>query len=430
MNVLIRGGRVLDPANDVDREADILIEEGRIARVEPGIGSAERVIDARNRIVAPGLVDIHVHLRDPGQEHKEDIASGTRAAAAGGFTAVCCMPNTVPVNDNRSVTEYIVQRARELGVVRVYPVGAMTVGLEGKRLTEVADMKQAGIVAVSDDGRCLMDAGLMRRSLEYAATFGLPVAQHCEDHNLSCGGAMHEGLCSTRSGISAQPAQAESVIVARDIELCELTGARYHAQHLSTRASMRLIREAKARGLPVSCEVTPHHFSLTDEACLGYDSRTKVNPPLRSREHVEALREAIADGTVDAIATDHAPHALVDKDLEFGAAAFGISGLETALPLSLELWRSGLVSLSRVIGLLSVGPARLLNLPGGTLACGAPADVTVIDPDMAWTVRAEMLESKGKNTPFIGRELRGAAMATLVGGRVVFERDASVAPQS
>lgn len=421
--VLIRGGRVIDPANGVDRQADVLIEEGRVSRVEPGIGAAAaRVIDARDLLVTPGLVDLHVHLREPGQEYKEDIASGCRAAAAGGFTSICAMPNTRPVNDTRAITEFIVKRASEVGTVRVYPYGAITVGLAGKQLAEFADMREAGIVGVTDDGRCVMDAGLMRRAMEYAATFELVVAQHCEDHDLACGGAMHEGLISTRTGISAQPAQAESAIVARDIELCELTGARYHALHLSTSQALRLVRDAKARGLPVTCEVAPHHFSLTDEACLGFDANAKVNPPLRSADHVEAVREAIADGTVDAIATDHAPHAKTDKEVEFGQAAFGISGLETAIPLALDLWRAGVVPLARLVALLSSSAAGVLGLPGGQLALGAPGDVTVIDPDLSWVVQPEAFASRGKNTPIAGRELKGAARFTVVAGRVVFER--------
>lgn len=423
MTLLLRGGRVIDPANGIDAVADVLIEAGCVARIAPRVEApAARVIDAARCLVLPGLVDLHVHLREPGQEHKEDIASGTRAAVAGGFTSVCCMPNTKPVNDTRAVTELIVRRAREVGVARVYPVGAISRGLEGQALCEYAELKEAGIVAVSDDGRCVMDSGLMRRALEYAATFDLPVLQHCEDEHLACGGAMHEGAVSTRTGLSAQPAQAESIIVGRDIELAELTGARYHAQHLSTAGALRRVREAKARGLPVSCEVAPHHFALSDEACAGYDANAKVNPPLRSAEHVAAVREALADGTVDAIATDHAPHAVIDKEVEFGRAAYGISGLETCLPLALELWRDGVVPLSRLVALLSCGPARLLGLPGGTLTPGVAADVTVVDPDLGWTVDPARFASRGHNTPFAGRAMKGAVRYTIVGGEVVFSR--------
>lgn len=421
-SLLVRGGRVVDPANGIDRVADILVENGRIARIDAGIAGADRVIDAHDKLVTPGLIDIHVHLREPGQEYKEDIESGTSAAVAGGVTAVCCMPNTKPVNDTRAVTDLIVSRARAAGKARVYPVGAISKGLQGSQLTEFADMKDAGIVAVSDDGRCVMDSGLMRRALEYARTFGLPVLQHCEDHCLSCGGAMHEGAVSTKTGITAQPPQSESIIVARDIELTELTGARYHAQHMSTQQALRLIRAAKQRKLPVTCEVTPHHFTLTDEACLDYDASAKVNPPLRSTKHIDAVLEALADGTVDAIATDHAPHSILEKDVEFGLASFGISGIETALPLALDLWRKQVVPLDRLVALLTCGPAQTLGLPGGTLTEGSAADITVIDVDLKWTVDPDAMVSKGHNTPFAGREVQGAALFTIVDGNVVYER--------
>ncbi len=422
MSLLIRGGRVLDPASGVDRQADVLIDGDRIARVEPGItAGAARVVDARDRLVIPGMVDLHVHLREPGQVHKEDIESGTRAAAAGGFTTVCCMPNTTPPNDTRAVTELIVERARTRGCVRVRPIGAITRGLEGKALCEYADLKEAGVVAISDDGRCVMDTGLMRRALERASALALPVIQHCEDVTLAAGGAMNEGEASARCGLTAQPPQAESVIVARDLELVELTGARYHAAHISTAAALRHLRAAKARGLPVTCEATPHHLVLTDEACLACDSSTKVNPPLRAGADREALREALADGTVDAIATDHAPHAVQDKEVEYGRAAFGISGLETALGLCLELWRDGLLPLPRLIALLTREPARVLGLEAGTLAPGAPADLAVVDLEREWTVDPARFHSKGKNTPFTGRALRGAVVATVCRGALVHE---------
>jgi dihydroorotase len=423
MRILIRQGRVLDPANGIDKQADVLIDQqGRISRIEQGIAGAERIIDAEGCLVLPGLIDLHVHLREPGQEHKEDLESGTRAAAAGGFTRICCMPNTAPVNDTRAVTEYILNRAQLVGLVHVHPIGAISRGLQGKELAELAEMKQAGIVAASDDGRCLMDAGLMRRALEYASTFELPIIQHCEDERLSQRGAIHEGFISTCTGLSCQPAQAESCIVARDLELVELTGGRYHGAHLSTRQALRLMREAKARGLPVSCEATPHHFSLTDEACRSYDTNTKVNPPLRSRADVDAVKQAIADGTVDAIATDHAPHSILDKEVEYGCAAFGISGIETAVPLSLALYREGVIPLARVVALLTCGPARVLGLPGGNLAPGRVADVTIVNPDLKWTVDASRLLSKGKNTPFAGQELTGAVTHTIVNGEIVFQR--------
>lgn len=423
MSLLIKGGRILDPANRVDREADLLIEEGRIARVDRGIASGGQVIDAAGQLVLPGFVDIHVHLREPGEEYKEDIASGCAAAAAGGFTTVCCMPNTDPVNDTRAVTELIVGRAEEVGGVSVHPIGAISKGLEGKQLCEYADMKEAGIVAVSDDGRCVMDAGLMRRALEYAATFDLPVIQHCEDEHLSSRGSMNEGANSTRAGLSAQPAEAESVIVARDLELARLTGARYHIAHVSTAASLRHIRAAKKQGVPFTCEVTPHHFTLTDEACLGYDTNTKVNPPLRSVEDLQAIKEAMADGIIDAIATDHAPHSILEKEVEYGLAAFGISGLETALPLALALWREGVVQLPELVAMLTCNPARVIGLKVGTLSAGARADVTLVDPGREWTVDPQRFRSKGKNTPFAGSAMLGAVTTTVAGGRVLFQLD-------
>src|SRR4051812_29217451 len=339
--ICLRGGRVIDPARNFDAQADVLLRDGWVERVEPGIaaslGEGVRIIDVRDLWVLPGFIDIHTHLREPGQEYKEDIATGTAAAAAGGFSAGCAMPNTVPPNDNRAITELMVRRAREVGSVRLYPIGAITLGLKGETLSEMGELKEAGCVAVSDDGRPVMNAEVMRRALEYARGFGLPIIQHCEDLALSGGGSMHEGVISTRAGIRAQPSAAESVMLARDIELVALTGARYHVAHISAAESVRLVREAKKRGLPVTCEVTPHHLTLTDEACATYDTHTKCNPPLRSSADVSALTEALADGTIDAIATDHAPHSTVEKDVEFEQAAFGVIGLETALPLCLDL---------------------------------------------------------------------------------------------
>src|SRR5450432_171763 len=321
MDICLRGGRVIDPARGFDADADVLLKGGVVAKVGRGIAdgldAGVRMVDARGCWVVPGLIDLHTHLREPGQEYKEDIATGTRAAAAGGFTAVCAMPNTTPPNDSRAVTELIINRAREAGVVRVYPVGAITKGLAGEQLAEMGELKEAGCVAVSDDGRPVMNAELMRRAMEYARTFDLTIVQHCEDLSLSAGGAMNEGPVSTRAGIRAQPASAESAMVARDIELCALTGVRYHVAHVSSADSVRLIREAKARGLPVTCEVTPHHLTLTDEACARYDTAAKCNPPLRSAADIEALRGALADGTIDAVATDHAPHSAVEKEVEF-----------------------------------------------------------------------------------------------------------------
>jgi dihydroorotase len=427
MDICLRGGRVIDPrggsGRGIDAEADVLLKDGVVARVGAGIAGAlgreVRVIDVRGLWVVPGLIDLHCHLREPGQEYKEDIGTGTRAAAAGGFSAVCAMPNTAPPNDTRAVTELIVRRAREAGTVRVYPVGAISKGLAGEALAEMGELKEAGCVAVSDDGHPVMNAELMRRALEYARTFGLTVVQHCEDLTLSAGGAMNEGPVATRAGIRAQPASAESAMVARDLELCAQTGARYHVAHLSSAESVRLVRDAKRRGLPVTCEVTPHHLTLTDDACAGYDTHAKCNPPLRTAGDVEALREALADGTIDAVATDHAPHSPVEKEVEFEQAAFGMIGLETAVPLVLELVRAGRLSPAAMVTRMSPGPAAVFGLPGGSLAEGAPADVTVIDPEATWTCDVRGLRSRSHNTPFAGRAMRGRAALTVVGGKIV-----------
>jgi dihydroorotase len=421
-SLLLRGGRVLDPASGTDAALDVLVDDGRVARLGAGLhADGARVVELGGALVLPGLIDLHVHLREPGQEYKEDIASGGRAAAAGGFTTVCCMPNTVPVNDCRAVTDLITRRAREVDLVRVRPVGAVSRGLAGEALAEMGEMRDAGIVAVSDDGRPVMSSGLMRRALEYAATFGLPVVQHAEDLGLSAGGVMNEGEVATRAGLRGQPPSAESVMVARDLELVEWTGARYHVAHLSTARSAALVRDAKRRGLPVTCEVTPHHFTLTDVACACYDTNAKVAPPLRTRVDVGALKQALADGTVDAIATDHAPHSPVEKELEFDQAAFGLVGLETALPLTLALVREGVIGLARAVELLTAGAARCFPaLTGaGRIVEGGAADLVVVDPDREWTVSAATLRSKSKNTPFLGQVMRGAATLTLVAGRVV-----------
>jgi dihydroorotase len=416
-DLLLRGGRVIDPASGTDRAADVLVEDGRVTRIAPGIRSAARVVELHGAIVAPGFVDLHVHLREPGQEYKEDIASGGRAAVAGGFTTVCCMPNTVPPNDSRAVTDLILRRAREVGLARVRPVGAISKGLAGESLAEIGELRDAGCVAVSDDGRPVMSAGLMRRALEYAATFGLPVVQHAEDLTLSAGGVMNEGEVATRAGLRGQPDAAESVMVARDLELVAWTGARYHVAHLSTARSAALVRDAKRRGLPVTCEVTPHHLTLTDAACAEYDTHAKCAPPLRTAADLAALKEALADGTIDAIATDHAPHSPVEKELEFDHAAFGMVGLETALPLVLRLVEEKVVSLHRAIDLLTSSAARCFGLEAGHLVEGGAADLTVIDPDRGYKLDA--LRSKSKNSPFLGWELRGQAILTLVEGRVV-----------
>jgi dihydroorotase len=423
-DLVLRGGRVFDPAapRPVDQAADVRITNGRIVEIGRGL-VAPRIVDVRDLWVVPGLIDLHVHLREPGQEYKEDIETGTRAAAVGGFTTVCCMPNTRPVNDQRAITELIVRRAREVGSARVRPIGAVTHGLEGKALADIAEMKEAGIVAISDDGRPVMNAGLLRRAFEYARTFDLPLVQHAEDLELSESGAMNEGAVSTRIGIKGQPACAESAMVARDLEIVEWTGARYHVAHVSTARTVALVRDAKRRGLPVTCEVTPHHLALTDEACSHYDTRTKVMPPLRTAADQEALIEALADGTIDAIATDHAPHSPVEKDVEFECAAPGMLGLETALPIVLDFVRMGAIDDKRVITALTGGAARAFGLPGGTLAVGAVADLCIIDPERPFSIAADGLASKSKNSPFVGQTLAGRAVLTLFEGRAVHDLD-------
>jgi dihydroorotase len=423
-DLVLRGGRVFDPAaaRPVDQVGDVRIAHGRIVEIGRGLVGG-RILDVRDLWIVPGLIDLHVHLREPGQEYKEDIETGTRAAAAGGFTTICCMPNTRPVNDQRTVTELIVRRSREVGAVRVRPIGAITAGLEGKALADIGDMKEGGIVAISDDGRPVMNAGLLRRALEYARTFDLPVVQHAEDLDLAEGGAMNEGAVATRIGIKGQPVCAESAMVARDLEIVEWTGARYHVAHASSARTVALVRDAKRRGLPVTCEVTPHHLALTDEACAHYDTRAKVMPPLRTPADQEALLEALSDGTIDCIATDHAPHSPVEKDVEFECAAPGMLGLETALPIILDFVRMGSLDERRAIAALTGAPARAFGLPGGTLAVGAVADLCVIDPERPVTITAEELASKSKNTPFLGQTLAGRAVLTLVEGRCVFDLD-------
>jgi dihydroorotase len=423
-DLVLRGGRVFDPAaaRPIDQVGDIRIAHGRIVEIGRGLVGG-RIIDVKDLWIVPGLIDLHVHLREPGQEYKEDIETGTRAAAAGGFTTICCMPNTKPVNDQRTVTELIVRRSRDLRTVRVRPIGAITQGLEGKALADIGDMKEGGIVAISDDGRPVMNAGLLRRAFEYARTFDLPVVQHAEDLDLAEGGSMNEGAVATRIGIRGQPACAESAMVARDLEIVEWTGARYHVAHVSTARTVALVREAKRRGLPVTCEVTPHHLALTDDACAHYDTRTKVMPPLRTAADQEALLEGLGDGTIDCIATDHAPHSPVEKDVEFECAAPGMLGLETALPLILDFVRMGSLDDKRAIAALTGAPARAFGLPGGGLAVGAVADLCVIDPERPVTITADELSSKSKNTPFLGQTLAGRAVLTLVEGRVVYDLD-------
>jgi dihydroorotase len=422
MTLLIRNGRVVDPATSVDAVQDVLIADGVIERTGPGLPAppGAEVLDATNRVVCPGFIDIHVHLREPGHEHKETIASGTRAAAAGGFTAVCCMANTNPVNDNGAVTDYIRAKARVEGVVRVYPIGAVTRGLRGEALAELAELAEAGCVAFSDDGCCVMNAALYRRAMEYTLPFGAPVISHAEDHTLSRGAAMHEGVVSAELGLPGEPAAAEEVMVARDILLAELTGARVHIAHISTAGAVRLVRDAKARGVRVSAEVTPHHLLLTEDAVRTFDPNTKMKPPLRTKRDAEALLEALADGTIDCVATDHAPHATSEKEGEYDRAANGILGLETAVPLLLDrLVRPGLLSLPTLVSRLSRDPARLLGLPGGSLAPGSPADLTILDLETSVTVDPRRFRSRSRNTPFGGWTLRGAPWRTVVAGAVV-----------
>jgi dihydroorotase len=419
--LLLRGGRIVDPARDIDETADLLIDDGLIAGQGEGIeADGAEVLEVSGLIVAPGFIDMHVHLREPGQEWKEDVASGTAAAAAGGFTGVACMPNTVPVNDNRSVTELIIERADEVGAVPVYPIGCVSVGQKGEALAEIGELVEGGCVAVSDDGYPVATAELMRRALEYTRMFDIPVIEHCEDVSMTRKAAMNEGAVATALGFKGWPAVAEDIIVARDIALAELTGGRLHLAHISSAGALRMIRDAKARGLAVTCEITPHHFSLTDEAVRGFDTNTKMNPPLRAQADVDAALEALADGTVDAIATDHAPHHADEKALEFDLAPFGIVGLETAVALACDrLLHPGHVSLTRLIELMAVNPARILRLDAGDLSAGAVANVTVLDLGRTATVDAAAFASKSRNTPFHGWELKGWPAFTIVSGEIV-----------
>jgi dihydroorotase len=423
--LFIEGGRVIDPASGTDGVRTVVVRDGKIAEVAERVERPRdaRAVDARGRWVTPGFLDLHVHLREPGQEYKETVATGTRAAVAGGFTAVCAMPNTNPVNDDTAVTELVLARAAAAGLARVYPVGAISKGSKGEELAEYGELKAAGCVALSDDGKPVMSASLMRRALEYAKAFGLPLTVHEEDLHLVGKGVMHEGAAATRLGLKGIPAAAEEVMILRDLALLELTGGRLHVAHLSTAGGVRAVRDAKRRGLRVTAEVTPHHLALTDEdvAASGYSTDFKMNPPLRSAEDVRAVREALADGTIDAIATDHAPHSPVEKDVEYDAAANGIVGLETAFPVCLALARQGVLSEKRLVEALTVGPARAFGLPGGALARGAAADVAILDPAAEWVLDPARLHSKGKNTPWKGRRLAGRCSMTIVGGRIVHE---------
>jgi len=424
MKLLIANGYVIDPAQEVNAGRNVLIDEGRVVglldRSEPAPEDAH-VLDATGLIVAPGFIDLHTHLREPGQEYKETIASGASAAVAGGWASVCAMPNTDPINDNPAVTRFIIEQGQAANFANVFPIGAVTKGSGGKELAEMGEMKNAGIVAVSDDGRPVPNSGMMRRAMEYARGFDLTLVDHCQDHSLSAGGVMHEGRWSLILGLKGMPAAAEDVDVARDCVLAKLTGARVHIAHVSTRGALEAVRQAKNDGLPVTCEVTPHHWTLTDEAVQEYDTNTKMSPPLRSRDHVDAVLAAMKDGTIDAIATDHAPHHADEKGLEFDQAPFGITGLETAVGLAFDLVHSGLIDLERVVQMCSTNPARIFNLADrGSLKANAHADVTILDPQLEWVFDVTRTKSKSRNTPFNGRSMHGAAVATIVGGRLVY----------
>lgn len=424
MRLLIHGGRLVDPSQELDGRLDLLLEDGYVSRVDASIDrqgfNPEELVDASGLVVTPGLIDMHVHLREPGQEYKETVATGTHAAAAGGFTAVACMANTDPVNDNRSVTEHIRKEAERWGFARVYPIGAVSKGMKGGELAEIGDMVEAGAVGFSDDGLPVANAELMRRALSYAQHFDVPIIQHAEDLDLTGPGVMHEGDVSTRLGLPGIPGASEDVVVARDLLLAEDTGGRYHVAHLSTARALRLVRHARELGIAATCEVSPHHLLLTDEevATSGFSTHCKMKPPLRSEADREALVDGLADGSIDVIASDHAPHHADEKDVEFSMAPFGIVGLETTVPLCLDrLVRPGILSLSRLIHLLSTGPARVLGVAGGTLEPGGVADVTLLDLDKVVTVDPRDFRSKGRNTPFTGWQLTGAAVATILGGR-------------
>ena len=420
MNILIKNGHIIDPANKVDEKLDLLVSDGKISKLgKPGSlpASGSQVIDAAGKFVVPGLIDMHVHLREPGFEYKETIATGTAAAKAGGFTSVCCMPNTNPVNDNRSVTEFILAQARSAST-QVFPIGAVTKGSKGEELAEMGELHAAGCVAISDDGKPVMNASMMRRAMEYSTIFDMLIISHCEDSSLSFKGVMNDGIVSTELGLRGIPRAAEDVMTARDISLAELAGCRLHIAHVSTAGSVRLIRDAKSRGVKVTAETCPHYFSLTEEAVRGYNTLAKMNPPLRTGDDVTAINQGLKDGTIDVIATDHAPHAMDEKSGEFDYAPFGIVGLETALGLTLKLVQEGVFSLAEAIRKLSVNPALILKLDKGTLSVGADADITMIDLNEDWTVDASQFKSKSKNTPFDGWKLRGKAVRTIVGGKI------------
>jgi dihydroorotase len=427
MKLLIANGHLIDPAENQNSGVDILVEDGKVAGwIERGDDKPRdcEVFDATGLVVAPGFIDMHVHLREPGQEHKETIASGCAAAVAGGWTSVCPMPNTTPVNDNAAITRYMIEQAERAGLANVFPIGAITKSSDGSELAEMGEMKAAGAVAVSDDGRPVPNAGIMRRAMQYAKDFDLPVIDHCEDKSLTSGGVMHEGKISLLLGLKGMPALAEDIDAVRDILLAQATGAHIHIAHVSTKGAIEAVRRAKNEGVNVTCEVTPHHFTLTDRCVEGYDTNTKMAPPLRSEEHLEAILAGIKDGTIDAIATDHAPHHADEKALEYDRAPFGITGLETAVGLAFaELVHKGVIDLVRLVETCSTRPAKILRLNGrGTLKAGSTADITILDPDLAWTYRSEDSRSRSRNSPFDGRSFTGAAVATIVGGRIVYQR--------
>jgi len=424
VSIVIKGGRVIDPGRFVG-VADVLIDDGKIVAVGPGLSApvGSRTIHAEGKLVVPGFVDLHVHFREPGFEYKETIQSGSAAAVAGGFTTVCCMPNTSPVNDNQAVTEFILERARLAGLANVLPIGAITKGSEGKELAEIGDLRRSGCVAISDDGKPVMNSLVMRRAMEYALAFDLTVIDHCEDLHLAEGGCMNEGLVSTELGLPGIPAAAEDVMVARNLSLSELTGARLHLAHISTAGSVRMVREAKSRGIPVTAEACPHHFTLTEERVRGYNTHAKMNPPLRTWADVQAIKEGLRDGTIDVIATDHAPHATQEKQQDFTEAPFGIVGLETALSLTLGLVEEGVLSIEQAVQKLTSAPAAAFGLKKGTLAVTADADVVILDQHEQWEVDPAKFRSKSRNTPFVGWKVNGRVQTTIVGGRVVFEAD-------
>jgi dihydroorotase len=424
MAIVIKNGRVIDPANATDRVADVLIVEGRIAGVAPNLSSPHaEVFDATGLIVAPGFIDMHVHLREPGFEHAETIESGARAAAAGGFTTICCMPNTKPVNDSATVTSYIVERARRDAVVNVFPIGAITKGSAGEELAAIGAMKAAGAVAISDDGQPVMNARVMRRAMEFAKSYDLPLIQHCEDLNLSAGGDMHEGAASVRWGLRGIPAASEDVMVARDLLLAELTGARYHVAHISTRHAVAMVEYARSAGLPITAEATPHHFALSDDRMPSYDSNYKMKPPLRNACDTVVVADGLARGVISAIATDHAPHPGSEKMQEFERCPFGIIGLETAIGLALEeLVHPRKLSLARLVELFTTGPESVMRLGRGTLSTGAPGDVTIFSTDRAWTYDVNQSASRSRNSPFDGRTFRGGPVATVVNGEMVWKK--------